>query len=144
MRRGISIVAIVGGVVVLVVIVSLISFTGSESGAGRVFAGELYGVQRGSFGVTVPASGELASQEQINIHNLLESNAVIIELVDEGSFVSEGDVLVRLNDEAIRDSIRQSELNVTEAKNTLNTSRSNLVVAEKQRDSDLADKTACN
>ena len=108
--------------------------------AKKITAGELYEVEGGSFGVTVPASGELAAKEKINIHNLLESNAVIIELVDEGTIVAEGDVLVRFNDEAILNTIRQSELNVTDAINALDTSKSNLVVYKKQRDSDLAAK----
>lgn len=140
MRRGTSIVLLIGGVFVLAIIVSFVGFWGGGGSGEKIYAGELYEVESGSFGVTVPTSGELAAKEKINIHNLLESNAVIIELVDEGTFVSEGDVLVKLNDEAIRDSIRQSELNVTEAINALDTSMSNLVVAEKQRDSDLATK----
>jgi multidrug efflux pump subunit AcrA (membrane-fusion protein) len=140
MKRGVSTFVIVGLCVALVIVVSLFSFMGGLGGPEGVFAGELYTVVRGSFGITVPTSGELAAKEQINIHNLLESNAVIIELVDEGSMVSQGDVLVKFNDEAIRDTIRQSELNVTEARNSLDTANSNLVVAEKQRDSDLAAK----
>ncbi len=139
MRIGVSTFIVVGVGLVLVIIISLASFSGGGE-SDRVYAGELYEVVEGSFAVAVPTSGELAARDQINIHNLLESNAVIIELVDEGSIVSEGDVLVRFNDEAIRETIRQSELNVTEAQNALDTSRSNLIVAEKQRDSDLAAK----
>jgi multidrug efflux pump subunit AcrA (membrane-fusion protein) len=141
MRRGISIVVLVGVVAVFLVAVSWVGFSrGGNTDAGRVFAGELYAVTEGSFGVTVPASGELAAKEQINIHNLLESDAVIIGLVDEGSLVSKSDVLVTFNDETIKNSIRQSELSVTEAKNAFDTSKSNLLIAGKQRDSDLAAK----
>ena len=60
--------------------------------------------------------------------------------MNEGSLVSEGDVLVTFNDETIKNTIRQSELNVTEAKNTFDTAKSNLLIAGKQRDSDLAVK----
>ena len=140
MRRGILTVVMIGAGLLLVIIISVSSFSSGSGESNKVYAGELYEVVEGSFVVSVPASGELAAKDQINIHNLLESNAVIIELVDEGSIVSSGDVLVRFNDEAIRETINQSELNVTEAQNALDTSRSNLVVAEKQRDSDLAAK----
>jgi multidrug efflux pump subunit AcrA (membrane-fusion protein) len=140
MQRGVSTSVIVGLSASLVIVVSVLSFMGGRGNPEGAFAGELYTVVSGSFGITVPASGELAAREQINIHNLLESNAVIIELADEGSLVSSGDVLVKFNDEAIRNTIRQSELNVTEARNGLDTAKSNLVVAGKQRDSDLAAK----
>ena len=140
MRRGTSIVMLIGGVFVLAIVISLVGFSGGGGTGEKITAGELYEVEGGSFGVTVPASGELAAKEKINIHNLLESNAVIIELVDEGTIVAEGDVLVRFNDEAILNTIRQSELNVTDAINALDTSKSNLVVYKKQRDSDLAAK----
>ena len=79
MRRGISIVVLVGVVAVFLIAVSWVGFSrGGNIDGGRVFAGELYTVTEGSFGVTVPTSGELAAKEQINIHNLLESDAVII------------------------------------------------------------------
>lgn len=140
MRRGTSILILVSGVFLLAIVISIVAFSGGGGSDEKIYAGELYEVESGSFGVTVPTSGELAAKEKINIHNLLESNAVIIELVDEGALVSEGDVLFKLNDDDIRNTIRQSELNVTEAINSLDTARSNLVVAEKQRDSDLATK----
>ena len=141
MRRGISSFGILALAVIVIIVGAWIVLSGGGvERSSSSLAGELYEVVEGSFAITVPASGELAAEQQINIHNKLESNAVIIELVDEGSFVSTGDVLVKFNDEAIRDTIRKSELDVTEAKNTLDTSKSNLVVAEKQRDSDLAIK----
>jgi HlyD family secretion protein len=141
MKRGISTVGILVLIGAIVLVGSWIVLSSSKVvQSSASLAGELYEVVEGSFTITVPTSGELAAEKQINIHNQLESNAVIIELVDEGSFVSVGDSLVKFNDEAIRDTIRQSELDVTEAKNTLDTAKSNFVVAEKQRDSDLAVK----
>ncbi len=95
MRRGILTVVMIGAGLLLVIIISVSGFSSGSGESNKVYAGELYEVVEGSFVVSVPASGELAAKDQINIHNLLESNAVIIELVDEGSIVSSGDVLVR-------------------------------------------------
>ncbi len=113
---------------------------GSGGSGGQVFSGELYKVVKGSFDITVPTSGELAAEKRVNIHNHLESGATIIELVAEGARVQVGDVLLRLNDEEIRDNIRNSELSVTDASNVLQSARSSLSISEKKRDSELAVK----
>ncbi len=136
MRRGITTIGLIVGAALVVIIGATVVFTGSENNReATVVAGELYEVVTGSFAITVPTSGELAAKEQINIHNKLESGAVIIELVGEGSQVVRGDVLLRLNDETIKNAIRDAELNVTSAKNNLDTSKSSLVIAGKKRDS---------
>ena len=141
MRRGISIVTLLFIVALVIVVGSWVAFSGNGSAknAGSL-AGELYGVTKGSFEITVPTSGELASEKQINIHNKLESGAVIIELVDEGSQVKKDDVLIRLNDEKIKNEIRSAELNVTAAENSLDNSESALLIAGKKRDSEIAKK----
>jgi len=141
MRRGLS----TTGILVAVIFVTgaclwMLLGVGSGGSTDRVFAGELYEVVEGSFDITIPTSGELAAENQINIHNHLESGATIIELVDEGIHVKAGDVLLRLNDEKIRDNIRSSELNVTAATNNLQNARSSFSIAEKRRDSELAVK----
>ena len=141
MRRGLSTTGLVATVVLVIGAGLWFLFVGDSRGDGsRVFAGELYEVTKGSFEITVPTSGELAAEKQINIYNHLESGATIIELVDEGVHVETGDVLLRLNDEKIKDNIRNSELNVTEATNNLQNAISSYSIAEKRRDSELAVK----
>ena len=114
MRRGISSLAIIVAIAAAGTLVLWLSVGGLGVGIStKIHAGELYSVQRGSFDISVPTSGELSAQNRINIHNKLESGAVIIELVDEGSIVSKGDILLRLNDESIKNEIRNSETSVT-------------------------------
>ena len=103
-------------------------------------AGALHEVERGNFDITVPTSGELSALEQVNIHNVLELNAVIIELVDEGTRVGAGDVLLRLNDESIQNAIRSAQDVVTTGVNSLDGSTANLTILKKKRDSELAVK----
>lgn len=141
MRRGLSTVGIVTSVILVVGGMLWLLFTGDTgNGSSKIFSGELYEVVSGSFDITVPTSGELAAEKQISIHNHLESGATIIELVDEGAHVTEGDVLLKLNDEKIRDSIRNSELSVTSALNNLQSAQSSFAISEKKRDSELAVK----
>ena len=138
-RKGIS---TLGAWFVLATIVGggIWAITRGGEGSERVFAGELFTVELGSFEVSVPTSGELASENQINIYNHLESGATIFELVEEGSHVTAGDVLLRLNDEAIRDSIRDTEIAVASAQNNLQNAESSLSITQKKRDSELAIK----
>ncbi len=141
MRRGLSTIGIVASVILIIGGVLWLLFTGDTgNGSSKIFSGELYEVVTGSFDITVPTSGELAAEKQIRIHNHLESGATIFELVDEGTHVAEGDVLLKLNDEKIRDNIRNSELSVTAASNDLQSAQASLAISEKKRDSELAVK----
>ena len=74
-------------------------------------------VRRGSFDITVPASGELAALKQIEIRNRLEYRSAIIEIVDEGSMVKEGDVLYRLAEDELDDKIQDARDQLNSAKN---------------------------
>lgn len=141
MRRGISFLAIIVTIAAAGTLILWLTIGSSgRSVSNKIHAGELYLVQRGSFDISVPTSGELSAQNRINIHNQLESGAVIIELVDEGSSVSIGDVLLRLNDESLKNDIRNSEISVTSARDNYDTALASLAIAEKRRDSELSVK----
>ncbi|MFM7133450.1 MAG: hypothetical protein ACKO0W_03945, partial [Planctomycetota bacterium] len=64
-----------------------------------VSARDLHSVEKGSFDMILPVSGELAAQQQVELRNKLETRAVITEIAAEGTRVSKGDVLVRLAQE---------------------------------------------
>jgi len=140
MRRGVSISAILVACIAIVVVVVWAIPTGSSTNTRSLGAGALYEVGRGNFEITVPTSGELSALEQVNVHNALESNAVIIELVDEGSRVNAGDVLLRLNDEAIQNETRNAQDAVTTSTNNLDSSVASLTILKKKRDSELSVK----
>ena len=76
--------------------------------SGRVPV-DIFIVKSGSFEISIPASGELAAQKQIEIKNKLESRAVITEIVDEGELIKKDDVVVRFNDEDIRTRVKDAE-----------------------------------
>ncbi len=139
MRRGMSSTVIAAAIGMGVVVIAIFALTGGGGGSSAVSA-EAQVVERGGFDITVPTSGQLAALMQIDIRNELENNAVITELIDEGSLVAKGDVLLRLNDEEIRNSIRDAEDAVTAANNDLETATASLAIAKKRRDSELAAK----
>ena len=70
---------------------------------------DLYRTQRGDFEIVIPTSGELVALQQIEIRNRLETRAVIMEIIDEGKTVSQGEVLMQLDDEDLRNRIKDAE-----------------------------------
>lgn len=117
--------------------------SGDDSAAVSVAARDLHTVDKASFDMVLPVSGELAAQKQVELRNKLETRAVITEIVAEGTRVSKGDVLVRLAQEEILDKIK-------DAKDKVNTTNSAAVAAqqalaikqgEKQSELDKADVT---
>lgn len=98
--------------------------SGDTSTAGRTVTDvDLLPVERSDFDMVIPVTGELAAQRQIEIRNKLESRALITEIVAEGQAVKQGDVLVRLADQDIKQK-------VSDAADKLKTAESSLVAAE--------------
>ncbi|MEM6313277.1 MAG: hypothetical protein AAF743_04280, partial [Planctomycetota bacterium] len=82
-------------------------------------------VQRTDLEVTVRKDGELQSVNSTEIVSRVEGNSTIVELVDEGSYVKTGDLLVRLDSSAIEREAQETELELQAA-------RADLVNAEEQ------------
>jgi len=97
---------------------------GSDSGrrAGR----DEYVVDRGSFEISVPASGELAALNQIEIRNRLEYRAVVTEVVKEGTYVKKGDVLLKLAEDELETKIQDAEDAANTAESTHIAAQANL------------------
>ena len=135
-----------GTTVVVVAIIGLAAVLGtatmlvrSTSSVGdRNGAADRHVVQRGSFDITVPASGELAALKQIEIRNRLETRAVITEITEEGKLVKAGDVLVRFNDEELRTKTKDAEEAVIGAQNDLDGAVADLEIKENTRESEVA------
>lgn len=115
---------------------------GSDDASARALAAsDVYAVEKSSFDMLLPVSGELAAKQQVEMRNKLETRAVITEIAPEGSRVLKGDIVVRLAQEEILDKIK-------DAKDKVNTTNSSSVAAqqslaikqgEKQSELDKAD-----
>lgn len=120
--RGVAVLPLVIGAVVLLALgaVALAMLSGGKGRAGQPDApNELGTLTRMSFDVTTTANGELEARRQIEIRNQLEQPTTITEIVKEGASVKAGDVLVRLNSEAIETQIREEQLRVETARSEL-------------------------
>ena len=119
-------------VVTILVTVALISVVAVVMGGGNDPLGgsidrDQYIIERGSFEISMPASGELAALNQIEIRNRLEYRAIITELVEEGTYVKKGDMLVRLAEDEI-------ETKINDAEDTVNTAGADAVAAQSKLD----------
>ncbi|MEY2796046.1 MAG: hypothetical protein RIR10_1762 [Planctomycetota bacterium] len=106
-------------------------------------ARDLHTVEKSSFDMVLPVSGELAAQQQVEIRNKLESRAVITEIVAEGTRVSKGDVVVRLAQEELIDKIKDARDKVNSAQSAEIAAKQALAIkqGEKQSELDKADVT---
>lgn len=99
---------------------------GDDPSAAVMASRDVHTVERSSFDMILPVSGELAAQQQVEIRNKLESRAVITEIVAEGTRISKGDVVVRLAQEELIDKIK-------DARDKVNTANSATVAAQQAR-----------
>lgn len=135
---GISTLAILGLIsVVAIVAVSYIVVANGSDRENRRVSGDLYAAQTGSFDITIPTSGELDAQNQIEIRNRLESRAVITEIVEEGTYVEKGDVVLKLNDEDLRNRIKDAEDDLNSAESALVSAEATLAIRRSSAASEL-------
>ncbi len=136
-RRGGSTWLIVG---VLVVVAGLsgaaVLLAGGGGSAGQD-ARDRFTVVRGSFDITVPASGELAARKQEEIRNRLEYRAAITEIVPEGTFANQGDVLVRFATDEIDNKIKDAEDEVNTANSARIAAQADLDIKKSERASEI-------
>jgi RND family efflux transporter MFP subunit len=92
------------------------SWGGNSGGGGGDRDAEWVRVQPRSFELTVTESGDLDAAERLEIKSRVEGRPEIVYLVEEGSAVSEGDVLVRIDSEDIKTKIEENTLNVEKAR----------------------------
>jgi HlyD family secretion protein len=128
----IAVVAVVGiGTAVI------LSLGGAEPAESSIDASQIHTVSRGDFQIVIPASGELTTERQVEIRNLLETRAVITEIVSEGTFVQEGEVVLRIADDELNDQIKDGEDKVQTAESSVIAAEQSLAIRKSTMASDL-------
>lgn len=90
-----------------------------------------------SFDIRTTANGELAARRQTEIRNPLQARATITEVIAEGSFVRQGDLLVRLSTDTLEKNLIDAEDRLIAAENELNLAETNLSIQISDNDSAL-------
>lgn len=89
----------------------------------------------GSFTITTTAMGELEALNQIELRSELDTRADIVEIVDEGTVVKEGDLLVQLNVEQLQEQIDQQTLEVERAQADVTAAENSLQIQLSENES---------
>lgn len=113
---------------------------GTGGGAARksaVAGRELYRTERGDFDMVIPVSGELAAFRQIEVRNKLDARAVITEIVPEGRFVKQGDVLLKLSEEELLSKVKDAEDKLRTDESTVIAAEQSLAIRDNQKQSEI-------
>lgn len=131
---AVAIVAVVGGGGVL-----WAASSGVFGESAAVSSVELASAETRRFDVSASASGELSAKNQVELNNPLERQTTITELIAEGTTVTAGAVLVKLNTEELQNQLREEELQVISARNSLDQALSAVRIQESENSSRLLD-----
>ncbi len=114
-----------------------------DPSVSSIAARDVHTVEKGSFDMILPVSGELAALQQVEIRNKLEQRAVITEIAAEGTRVSKGTVVVRFAQEDIIDKVKDATLKVNTSESASIAAEQALAIkqGEKQSELDKADVT---
>jgi len=117
-------------VVFLVVVVSAVSVDQNPGGSDGLSAR----VQLGPLIVSVTESGEVEARDRKVISNELRWPVVILEVVDEGERVEEGQTIVQFECKELIEAIERQELEVTAAENNYIQAKQNLQLKKEEMD----------
>ena len=85
-RAGIASTPILVGMISIALLaVGAVMLRDPGDSSARSAGADLFSVTRGTFEITVPASGELAALKQTEIASRLDGRATILTVVDEGT-----------------------------------------------------------
>ncbi|MEM8835240.1 MAG: HlyD family efflux transporter periplasmic adaptor subunit [Planctomycetota bacterium] len=92
----------------------------------------------GGFEVINVASGELEARKQTELRSPIEGRTTVTEIISEGSFVKEGDVLVRLSTDEIEKQFDTEMLQLEAAKSALISAENALAIVISDNESALS------
>lgn len=123
--------------VVLVILISVFALRG-EVGDNSVDAMPVFKVRKGPLTIDVTESGTIQAREQVILKNEVEGRTTIIYLIEEGTRVKVGDLLVELDASSFQDALIQQQIQVQNAEADFVQSRENLEVVKSQAESDVS------
>jgi len=127
---------VAGGVVV--VGATAWAVAGSLGGGEDTDAESWAEVRRGPLVISIAESGTIKNREQVVIKSEVEGRTAILTLVEEGTWVKPGDLLVELDASQLMDQKAAQQITVINAEAAHVRARENLEVTRSQADSDTA------
>jgi HlyD family secretion protein len=135
LRSKLSVLAAI--IVVALIGIAVVAFNGSGPEAVSVGDAPGFTVRRGRLRISVSESGTIQAREQIILKSEVEGRTTILFLVDEGTRVKTGELLVELDSSRLIDERIDQEIKVQNAEAGFIRAREDLAVAENKAESDI-------
>ncbi|HCT45138.1 MAG: efflux transporter periplasmic adaptor subunit [Phycisphaerae bacterium] len=97
-----------------------------------------YTVERAPLSITLTESGTVKSRDQYIVKNEVEGRTSIIYVIDEGTLVSKGDLLIELDSSALEDRLVDQQIQVENSEADYVSAKENLAVVKIQTQSNVA------
>ena len=124
-------------VVIVLIGIGLASFMLFEADDGSSSKLPTFTVKRGPLRISVTETGSIQAREKIIVKSEVEGRTSIISLVDEGTSVKKGDLLIELDASNLEDQKIDQQIKVQNAEAAFIGARENLAVIENQAQSDV-------
>ncbi len=119
----------VGAVLILVIGTGVFLWVRNVVGGTDLSKLKLHPVSKSDLVVTVVEDGNLESAQNVEIKSRVEGTTTILKIVEDGSRVKKGDVLVELDSAALEEQITQQRIAVNRAEATMVQAEKDLEVA---------------
>ncbi len=93
--------------------------------------------KEGPLTISVTEAGTIQAREQLILKNEVEGQTTILFLIDEGTRVTKGDLLVELDASGLQDQLVEQQIRVKNAEAAFIGARENLAVVENQAKADI-------
>jgi len=120
--------------VLLLVVWGAVTLSGREE---AVDASSLYPVKTGPLRISVQETGTVQPSEKVILKNEVEGQTTIIYIVDEGSKIKKGELLMELDSSTLTDNKVDMEITVLSTEATYIDARENLSVIKSQAETDV-------
>jgi len=101
-------------------------------------------VERGSLSITLTESGTIKSRDQHIVKSEVEGRTTIIYVIDEGTLVEPGELLVELDSSGLEDQLVDQQIQVENTEADYISAKENLEVVKIQNQSNIAQATLDN
>lgn len=133
---------LVAGLVLLVLVVLVVLAGGRARRlrlqAARQADGLAAEVQRGPLSISLVETGTIRNRERVIVRSEVEGSRTIIQLVDEGTMVAQGDLLVELDSSALEEQRLEQVARIQNNEAAVIQSRESLAVVRNQATADVA------
>lgn len=127
-------VSVAGIAVLILVLWGIISILGGGDAASSI---PTYEVQKGPLKISVTETGTIQPAEKIIVKNQVEGQTTIVYIVDEGTKVEKGDLMIELDSSTLSDNQVDQEISVQNAEASRIDASENFEVTKNQAQSDI-------